>query len=762
MKKIVNRFYYAVMFALVILVISIVSTGCQSDSGNGYDAPEFVYLPEIMPFPLPDGIDWISNITVAEESVYFTAMAAGDENDPFHSIDIYTMDINGSNIRPLPEYDVRSEFPADAEDGNVQIYSIHIGNTGDIWIAERGEFFNYPDDLDEDDWERWNKRKIVKEFIRVRRLDNAGAEILSFDVSHISIGNDWFYISAFTVDEKNNIYIGTDSTIHVFDSEGTELFTLDVQWIDRFINLQDGSVAYTDWGARGRILSKIDVSGKKTGETIELPNNANNIYPGNDEYSLIFTDNVGLYGIEAESGDDVLLVNWIDSDMTLDGLDNITFLPDGRILVTNQSWNNEGSNHEIIFLTKTPYSELPERTVLTLATFYLDWNIRSVIVEFNRASTTHRIHVTDYSEFNTEDDWQAGLTRLSAEIISGKVPDILDVSNLPFSQYAAKGLLLDLYDFIDSDPDFDRSDFMQSALQATEINGSLYKIFPYYSIISFLGDPSVVGSYPGWNMEEFIAVLNANPDADYPLGQGLTKMNLLNALFMLNMNEYVDWNVGKVSFDSDEFIALLEFANTLPDDFIWENDYVPEPELISSGRQIIAAVNLSNFHDYQMYSALFGGEIVFKGLPAESRNGYSLSSNSGFAITGKCKDADGAWQFLRTFLNEDWQSENSWYGIPVNRHAFDEMLKEAMTENEYGHGSVGWDGFTIELKALTQADADKIMAVLDSASGSAGQDDIIWNIISEGASDFFSGQSSVQDTVRVIQNRTSTYVAEQS
>jgi len=758
-----KRTIVSLIFVLIAsLMLAAVLTGCGGGSGSDYDPPEFVFLPEVIPFPMPEGVTWIDNITISGETAYFTAMAEWNEGDTFSTFDIYTMDLDGSNIKVLPNYDVAAEAPADAEHGSVQIYSIFVDSEGDIWIAEQGEFFNLPEGYgDEEGWERWSNRIIIKEFTRVRKLDNTGAEILSIDISHLSANQEWFYIYAFIVDGDNNVYIGFESSIYVLDSEGRTKFTLDVQWAERFIKLQDGSVAHAGWGGRGRELTKIDVAGRRFGETIALPNNANNVCQGNDEYSFLFTDNIGLYGIDAASGDIVILLNWIESDMTRDGLELIKFMPDGRILITSQTWNNEGSRHEIIILTKTPYSELPERTVLTLAAFHLDWNIRSAIVQFNRTSTTHRIRVIDYSEFNTEDDWQAGLTRLSTEIISGNVPDLLDVSNLPFNQYAARDLLLDLYTLIDSDPELNRSDFVESALRAAEINGSLYKIFPSFSVITMLGHPSIVGSYPGWNMEEFVAVLAANPNADYPLGQGLTRLILLQALFMFSMDDYVDWDAGTVSFDSSDFIALLEFAKTLPDEYDWDNDYIPAHELIRSGRQIINVSGFSYLDEYHMQRALFGGEIVFKGLPAENRNGFSLSTNTAIAITSKCKDVEGAWAFLRTFLMEDWQRENHrWYGIPINKHVLEKMFDDAMTEERGGAGSI--DGFLVEYEKMTQADVDHIMSLINSVSGTVGQDDTLWTIISESAASFFNGQITVQDAVRIIQNRASIYVAERS
>jgi len=764
MNKNTDRIFYTLMVIMLVLITAIISIGCQGYSDDDSDLPDYVYTPDIVPFPMPEGVHWIENVTPTEDSVYFSAYSDIVEDSDFHAFSIYKMDISTSVVTKLPNYNVDAEFPEEADDGSVQLYALFVDSDKNIWAVERGEFYTLPDSEDEDEedhWERWNKRKIVKEFLRVRKLDSTGAQILSFDINHISTGDEWFFVNAFSIDNEGNIYIGTDSKINVLDSEGRPLFSIDMLWAERLINMQDGSVAYTSWGDKNRVLTKIDVAGKKAGESIQLPDNAYNVYAGNDEYSYIFTDNTGLYGVEADSGKVNLLLNWIDSDIILDGVGDISILSDGRIFLFSQTWNNTGANNEMIFLTKTPYAELPEKTVLTLATFYLDWNIRGAIVQFNRTSLTHRIQVTDYAEFGTDDDWQAGLTRLSAEIIAGNAPDMLDVSNLPFSQYAAKGLLLDLYTLIDADPDFDRSDFMESALRASEINGELYQIFPYFSIVTFLGNPNVVGSYPGWNMEEFVAVLAANPNADYPLGQGLTKMTLLQALFMFNMDEYVDWNEGKVYFDSNEFISLLEYANTLPDDFDWNDEYISEPVLISTGRQIISAITL-NFYEYQMYKALYGGEIALKGLPAESRNGFSLMAQTSFAITTKCKDVDAAWSFIRTFLGENWQEENSRNGISINKNVFEKQLTEALKENEYGYGSVGWDGITLELEVLTQADADQILAAINSVTSSVGQDDVLWEIISESVSGYFNGASSAQDAARIIQNRASTYVSERS
>ena len=81
-----------------------------------------------------------------------------------------------------------------------------------------------------------------------------------------------------------------------------------------------------------------------------------------------------------------------------------------------------------------------------MAVMYLDYNTQNAVIKFNRASKDVRIELIDYSQYNNEKDWSAGLTKLTTEIMAGNMPDIISVSEqIPYRQLAAKGLLEDLY-----------------------------------------------------------------------------------------------------------------------------------------------------------------------------------------------------------------------------------------------------------------------------------------------------------------------------
>ena len=768
MKKTTKRLLAAILTATLLLIIL---AGCANNNENDFETPEFVFLPDII--DLPEGIPEIRNLVYSDGVLYFWANVALDEEGYNYTVKLYSINIDGTNFMELPNYK-EAEPPLEDAFGSFWISSLLIDD-GYLWVVETGNFghFDLPDDFDGDENEMWLHYQDLGTIVNVRKLDKTGAEVLFIDITSLSAGSDWFFVNAFSIDGDGNIYIGSDSTIFVLNNEGVRQFQLDVDdWVRQLVRMPNGSVGHVGWSNADmrNIVRTINASTRGWGETIPLPDRVWDIYPGSGDYLLLYRDLNNLYGIEIETGEPVRLLNWLDSNIAADMLDNISILPDGRIICTNVRWSQitYEQQFELFILSRVPYSELPERTILTLAAVMLDWNLRPLIVQFNRTNPTYRIHVIDYSEFNTDDDWSVGLTRLSTDLIAGRIPDMLDVSGLTtFKQFVARGLIEDLYAFIDSDPELNRSSLMESVFRAAEMDSGLYRLFPSFSINTLVGHPSVVGPDMGWTMDEFMAVLNANPQADMPMGQWLTKSSFLQNAISLNMDEYVDWAAGEAHFDTPAFIQLLEFANRFPIDFShMDGDmgfYVEEYELIAQGRQIMADVNLNNFDTIQRYRAMFGGEIVFKGFPTASGNGNSLSVWSGLSITTRSPNQEGAWEFVRSIITTDWQRENvSTWNFPTNRIIFDERAREAMEEQEGSHIWMWSPDVEVEMKPVTQAEVDLVLMIIDTAFGIASYDENLMNIIRENSEDFFNGRTSAQDAARIIQSRVSRLISEQS
>jgi len=303
-------------------------------------------------------------------------------------------------------------------------------------------------------------------------------------------------------------------------------------------------------------------------------------------------------------------------------------------------------------------------------------------------------------------------------------------------------------------------------MHAAQTDGALYRVFPAFVISSLIGNPEVLGSRPGWTLNEFKAVLNANPKADVPLGEWMTKNRFLNLAFSHNIEQFVDWDSGTVHFDSEEFIELLKLSDLFP---LESDNNRPYPttmsavETIVTGRQLMAWGQLVRFTDYMIDRTFFGGGITFKGFPGDNRRG-SLSSISGdVAITAQSKHKQGAWEFVRLLLSENFVRDNvneSYIGLPVHSVIFEEQIANAMNASYFGLTNP-ITGRSLDIPELSMEEAGQIRALIDSIDSILDRNEMLWNIISESASEFFNGQTTASDAAKVIQRRASIFAAEQ-
>ncbi len=730
----------------------------------------------------------MQSVSYFGDKVYFTSDVPVEQNEPEESDDsgdfsimpigpgwgyygmtetrLFKMNMDGTGLEQLPGY-VSPPIP-EGSMGNVGISGMCIDDQGNIWLAEQGYFYHFDENGNYVDDGR---------SIDVRKLDETGAEIGKLDLSSLLEQNQYFYLNGMSLDKDSNIYISDGSqAIYVYDSQGVKKFELTLDgWVNNIVRMGDGTVAVTTYEEQGNVLKPIDPSTGDWKDSIPLPVNAWNAYPGAGEYLVFFSDGNNLYGYKQGAAEAEKLLSWINCDIDGNSITSMTILPDGRVACVTSSYNfvDYSQKLEMALLTKTDVSEIPQKTYLSMATFYLDYNLRAKVIEFNKKNTKYRIEVTDYSEYNTQDDYTAGLLKLSTEIISGNIPDILCTSRqIPVDQYISKGLLEDLYPYIDNDPELGREAIVQEVFKAMETDGKLYQIASSFGIFTVAGDKNRIGSEPGWTLDDLNNVLSQLPEGTMPFAPYYTRDYMLETVLAMNMNEYVDWISGKCSFNSQDFIKLLEFVNNFPEEYDWmSGEFVDENQLIQSGQLLLRISNLYNFSDLQMYNAILGGNLVFKGFPCESKDGNALIVDSGIAMSSKCRDKEGAWQFMRILLTEEYQNEGWFWGFPTNKAVFDEMVEEAMTPTTYvdEHGNtveepkMEWyvDNSPVTVYSMTEEEHQMFMDLLARTDRLMTYDSSIMDIIREEAAVFFSGQKTAQECADVIQSRVEIYVNEQ-
>lgn len=421
-----------------------------------------------------------------------------------------------------------------------------------------------------------------------------------------------------------------------------------------------------------------------------------------------------------------------------------------------------------------------EPTTLVLAAIGLSPQLRQAIDDFNSTHDSAHIDIKDYSEYNTATDFRAGYDRFLIDIITGSVPDILVMSSeLPYKKIASSGILEDLYPYIDADRELSREDFFPNILGALELDGHLFMAVPDFMLETVVGSAAVVGTEAGLTYDEYYRSLASMPEgcrgfAPYEAD----KETMLSGCSMLEMDNLIDWTNGTCHFDSEEFIGLLKFANSISTSGSggMSGDAFT---MLAQGQQMLSVSAISSLSYMPVdYDHVFGGEATFVGYPTYSGIGHKIYlMNGALSMSSVCRDKASAWDFIRTFLSEQYQNSASF--IPTNMKAFENKIAEATTvkyetdaNGQYILDENGektpiaiasyFDGYKmVGIYSLTERQAQLIRKAVGEAEKLCCYESTINNIILEGARPYFAGQRTAEEAAANIQATAAIYVSEQ-
>lgn len=835
------------IFALLLAALMVMSlfAGCskdgtkdpgKTDPGNSLidqtkpsqTTAKYAYKADYFDLAVPDGVQYVNQICAAGTTLYASVGIQGEEitnTDPdtgetwsyYNSrLGVLTIDPDTGICTELSNLQL-PEVPEGAE-GSVNCYNMIGSDDGTLWMLVNVYATQYelPDDFDPNTDSKWNYPSTDIGGSYLMHVAADGSTIASLDLSDTNnednedgmSGN----LSSFAVDAAGNLYVSDYNNIYVLDAEGNVQFKLDGSQYNGSLcrlNAQQVGVMwynYTDdvnaADENGQYFVPIDLETKDWGEKVKLPSNVWSIFPGDDAYDFYYAYNNNIYGYAAKTDTKEKLVDWLACDVDTNNMSGYAMLSDSRVAALMQDWNTDPTTYQLIVLHRVDASEIKEKKVLTLACMYLDWNLRSMIVEYNKTNDEYRINVVDYSEYATDDDYNAGVTKLTTEIISGSVPDIFLTSNLPIDKYAAKGVIADLNTFMDGGNGLSRDYFVPQVMSALEKDGKLYELPTSFSVQTAYALSSIASQYDTWNVAAVQDAMTQLQEGATVFSNGWTKNTALSNCLSRNLSAFVDWTTGKCEFDSEAFQQLLAFCNSFPaetsdgdgaiayassadiavDDAMWDSDATR----ITNGKQLMSTIGMYSFDSYIWNVYAIRDKITFTGYPTEDGSGSSFELQMPMAISSVTKYPDAAWDFVCSIIKKmnTIDENNYYYGFPISQAAFDAEMTDIMTEqyqlDENGE-QVDWDGDgepdkairgsyeTMEngetvykdVYALTQEDIDQILGVINSTRSVYDYDQEILDIITDEVAAYFAGDKDVQTTANMIQSRVNLYVQEQ-
>lgn len=574
----------------------------------------------------------------------------------------------------------------------------------------------------------------------------------------ISLGDDKALIPCST--DKSQIYYELDlKNAKAKKIEGNEYDWLEMDSLYTAFNSPDGFTYYTTPSG----ILKIDVKNKTTEEVL------------NYSWCTVSRSIINYLQIVDISEDSIVLC--------------------GDCYTYNPYEYSQQSNFVMVELTKAETNPHAGKTVLELfSTYgYVEERINDAIIKYNDSSSDYFIEVTDrytanddvnYNDLNSEDDWQTASlnsnanmsNELAMDILNGEGPDILmNVSYM--GQLNSTNYLADLTPYIGSlDPD----KYFTNIVDAAKVDGKLFHLPVCFMIDGIQTDEKYAGaSGVGFTTDEYEKFLNETLNGEDVITLG--RAHYFARLFESQRENFIV--NGKVDFSGPEFEQLATFCrdNVRESSKNWDEMYTDDdiyyeesvayavgaataPVKADRGYYSSSAIytNCYGISTYFMQMAQLKGAGAILGLPSTDGRGPMVEPYVSVAISAQAQNIDACAEFVKLLLSDEVQKNLAMSdNFVINREAFREG---GMTAVEYYNGEGGENMFGYDFDTgmpideskrikLSEQNVNDMEAIIESCSTMYSADAAIDLILVEELPAYFLGQKSLDDVVRVAQDR---------
>ncbi|MDR2615621.1 MAG: extracellular solute-binding protein [Oscillospiraceae bacterium] len=820
-KQTSKRTTAALLLALALALIS----GCAKTGGEETAAPsanpnEGKPVPGIFTSEKIDlGIEgaenaYINNINVVGERLYYgltKSETATDEDGNYsysQEASVMSAKLDGSDRIVVFGPVVSAYDAAQKRNEQTSLYGFESDREGNLWILTLYTIDDQTDPL----------APVYERRYELKKYSPDGAELASIDLASVPDFDANGNIQAFFLDGAGNLYaslysgMGGGFKICVFSGEtGAYAFAVnETDYVQSLFVLNTGEVAYTTFpmaGGSGYKLKVIDFAAKTANEK-PAPGNLGygSQMSGSGDYAYYYFMPGALYGYKLETQSSEPVVRLLDSGIAADHVRGVAPTGDGGFVANIMSQSGIASDGGVFLLMPNLDPTLASKRVITLGGLSLGTDARRAAVEFNRTSTSARITFKDYSEYSTPENYLAGATQLDLDILGGKAPDIIFTSSLSVRKYTAKGLFADLYPLLDADTKLRREDLFENILKIGEYDGKLTNVITTFQINALGGKKSVFGDGGSITAAELTAVADKNPDAKIMLNT--TDDGWLREAVQTSVNDFVDWGTGVCTFNSEEFIALLEFSKRFPKDIDNSLNYATSYEeymalatenmnALREGRVLLNRQYIYSPRAIHSLREVLGDDAVFLGFTAKGKGGASIMGASGYAVSASSPYKEEAWSFISHMLQKSAPDEgySDSFILHTNKGVFEKQAEAEMIpllERDLSKGVAvtitmldGSSASTVrsvtELKQfaqqvegqgknvdewiasyhLTEEDVAAVRNVIESAERAVTySEQQITDIVMEEAEAFWAGAKTAEETANVIQSRVQIYVSE--
>lgn len=601
----------------------------------------------------------------------------------------------------------------------------------------------------------------------LRKQDASGQEIYSVtlkkELSDIA-QNTQFGASGYADAQGRSCIRSADGTLYFFDENGQYLNSCATELTSgKFLDAgEKGVYLWQQSFDSYQIITFQNVDMEKGSVSapvmLDLSADFGSIYNYNFlsgyENGILMSETSALWQYDPDTGALTQILDWNTPSLAIDGyqVQGIRFTgadirgadaeePVMELLLYDQS----AAVAESALVSYIDQAYLPDREKVVLgARSEYSYNLNRIIRQFNRNSREYYVQLQEYDNHQLEEALMYG---------GEEVPDMLDLHMISSDLLAGLGLLEDLEPYFEKSALLDREDFLDGFWEGGRIDGKLCGAIISFSLSTYVTTSDTMPA-DGWSTEDLLRLSEENPDSRLLYYQ--SNDTLFNLLFQ--QDQFINWSDRTCSFDSPEFIELLEAISSIPqpaDNSVSTSYY--QSELLNrfmKGEFMLQRDSYYSPYSYQTAWSTYRNKAYNIGFPSpEGEISFLMSPIAELSIYSNSSCKEGAWAFIEYLLTLDAQT---WYGssgrgFPVRRDAF-----EAYLSRQY-HPAYSFQGDI----HLEENDEQLLYMTEHMTCESNVFYNAIGDILSEELPAFYAGDKSAGEVAAIIQSRAQLYLDEQ-
>lgn len=432
------------------------------------------------------------------------------------------------------------------------------------------------------------------------------------------------------------------------------------------------------------------------------------------------------------------------------------------------------------------FSQNAKEPVTVTVQKYAQWdpNIDKVLQEYEMTHPNVKFEFVSFG--NKEDDEEIRFQTTVKAISEGKGADIISIREDSFDTFYEAGCVRDISDYLSEE---EKDNMFTAFLDASGKDGKLYK-YPSFYTRKTLGAKKGTFAADSYTATELLLLLEKREKEGKPYKALCYGDEIINPFdifsYAMDESEFIDWNEGICSFDSDIFIRILKQCNKYYSDKAKSPALEKErAEALLNDEALFVLIDSMTLGEFEKYKSACGDKFTIVGFPTTAKSGNTTAYHRALIINKKTKNYDIIKDFLNCLCKNYW-GETGLHDIPVSKDYYDELVVEGRESNSdiFEIRPTGYVELTEGYKEAIMAVAapspalilgknsmfpltkkedgtsyiNEFIAYYDSIRLTDKRFEPIWDIMNEEVDKMYKQNISEKETAKNIQKKVSEYL----